>query len=149
MSRSLSSLPMIMFLTVCAIAAANLPKNKPNNYYLPPLVTKPARVEDMVCRNLDVSLVAAPEDPPVYGPCAPMNPLTQYIPFDHNGLLWSWQCYLAYKAELQGQIVAYWARIARCDAWDCACYKAEWEQFERNMREAEIQLVECGQNPEE
>ena len=92
--------------------------------------------------------VAAPEDPPVYGPCAPMNPLTQYIPFDHNGLLWSWQCYLLYKAELQGQIAAYWVRIARCDAWDCACYKAEWEQFERNMREAEIQLVECGQNPE-
>lgn len=91
---------------------------------------------------------AAPEDPPVYGPCAPMNPLTQYIPFDHNGLLWSWQCYLAYKAELQGQIVAYWVAISRCPAGDCACYKEAWDQFERNMREAEIQLVECGQNPE-
>jgi len=97
--------------------------------------------------SLTTSVMAPPPEPPEFGPCPFMNPLTQYVPFEHNPLLWSWNCYLQYKAELQWQIWSYRASIEQCPPGDCACYKAAWEQFERNMREAEIQLVECGQNP--
>ena len=46
-------------------------------------------IASIVLSLASLSPVMAPDDPPVYGPCAPPNPLTQYVPFDHNGLLWS------------------------------------------------------------
>lgn len=94
--------------------------------------------------SLAPSPVLAPEGPPVYGPCAPTNPITNYTPIPEG--FYDQACWYTYEATYTGQLGIYWARIEQCPAGDCACYAAAWAQFLAAMDQAEADAWGCDYN---
>ena len=82
-----------------------------------------------------------PEDPPVYWPCPPHNPLTEYHLW--TSTQWDPACFRTYMGTYLNAIHDYWAWVDGCAPGDCDCYAAAWAAFTAKMEEAENALRHC------